>query len=207
MDQKIVEVAVGVLIDDKGRFLMASRLEGKPYAGWWEFPGGKLEAGETVSQALSREFNEELGIKVQKSAPWFVLERVYPHGHVRLHFERILSWIGSVDPKEGQEYQWFAGLEEANSQKILPMCDIVIRRLALPAVICISSDPQPDAVVKSAEETVSESYREALFALIDKGAPARDILAAGLTRLPLYVHAPAEELRHWIELGAHGVWI
>ena len=73
--REVTEVAVGVLIDKEGRFLMASRPQGKPYAGWWEFPGGKLEAGEAVTEALSREYAEELGVKVKKATPWFVFER------------------------------------------------------------------------------------------------------------------------------------
>lgn len=63
--REVTEVAVGVLIDKEGRFLMASRPQGKPYAGWWEFPGGKLEVGETVLEALRREYAEELGVTVK----------------------------------------------------------------------------------------------------------------------------------------------
>ena len=65
-----VDVAVGVLIDAQGRFLMTSRPEGKVYAGYWEFPGGKFEAGESGEQALRRELHEELGITIGASHPW-----------------------------------------------------------------------------------------------------------------------------------------
>ena len=69
--EKIVDVAVGVLIREDGRVLLSSRPEGKPYAGYWEFPGGKLEAGETVHGALARELREELGLELLDSTPWF----------------------------------------------------------------------------------------------------------------------------------------
>ena len=63
-------VACGILMKEDGGFLMGSRPEGKPYAGYWEFPGGKLEFGESVHQALAREMREELGLMVKDSAPW-----------------------------------------------------------------------------------------------------------------------------------------
>ena len=87
-EQKIVDVAVGVLIREDGRVLLASRPAGKPYAGYWEFPGGKLEEGETVHAALVRELKEELDIALADSFPWFVKEYRYEHAHVRLHFRR-----------------------------------------------------------------------------------------------------------------------
>ena len=68
--RKLVEVAVGVLLRVDGAFLLTSRPDGKPYAGYWEFPGGKLEAGESVQQALARELQEELGIEIASAQPW-----------------------------------------------------------------------------------------------------------------------------------------
>lgn len=129
--RKVTEVAIGILLDKTGRFLMASRPEGKPYAGWWEFPGGKLEAGETVLQALAREYAEELAVAVREATPWFVFEREYPHAHVRLHCCRITDWEGEPRPQEGQVYRWFDGLQQAQQERLLPMCDLVIRRLGL----------------------------------------------------------------------------
>lgn len=86
--RKVTEVAVGVMIQSDGRFLLAQRPAGKPYEGYWEFPGGKLEAGETVEAALARELHEELGLDVTQCARWRVLEHDYPHAYVRLHFAR-----------------------------------------------------------------------------------------------------------------------
>lgn len=106
-----VEVAVGVLIERdaagvEGRFLLSSRPEGKVYAGHWEFPGGKLEAGETVEQALRRELHEELGITIGAVQPWKVLLMDYPHARVRLHFCKVYDWRGAFEMREGQQIAW-----------------------------------------------------------------------------------------------------
>ena len=101
-----VDVAVGVLIDAAGRFLLASRPEGKVYAGYWEFPGGKLEAGETVEQALRRELHEELGIEIGAAQPWQVELVDYPHARVRLHFCKVFEWSAEPRPRERQQIAW-----------------------------------------------------------------------------------------------------
>ena len=101
-----VDVAVGVLFDADGRFLMTSRPEGKVYAGYWEFPGGKLEAGETVEQALRRELHEEIGITIGKAHPWQVEIVDYPHARVRLHFCKVFEWQGAFEMREGQQWAW-----------------------------------------------------------------------------------------------------
>ena len=101
-----VDVAVGVLIDAEGRFLMTSRPTGKVYADHWEFPGGKLESGETVAQALRRELNEELGIDIGQAHPWQVEMVDYPHALVRLHFCKVYEWAGDFEMREGQAMAW-----------------------------------------------------------------------------------------------------
>ena len=101
-----VDVAVGVLIDGEGRFLMTSRPTGKVYADHWEFPGGKLEVGETVAQALRRELNEELGIDIGRAHPWQVEMVDYPHALVRLHFCKVYEWAGEFEMREGQAMAW-----------------------------------------------------------------------------------------------------
>jgi len=101
-----VDVAVGVLIDWRGRFLLTSRPEGKVYAGYWEFPGGKIEAGETVEQALRRELHEELGITIGAATPWQVEIVDYPHARVRLHFCKVFDWRGEFEMREGQAMAW-----------------------------------------------------------------------------------------------------
>jgi 8-oxo-dGTP diphosphatase len=112
-----VEVAVGVLIErddagDEGRFLLTSRPEGKVYAGYWEFPGGKLEAGESVEDALRRELHEELGITIGHGPdavqPWKQLVMDYPHARVRLHFCKVFAWTGPFEMREAQQMAWQA---------------------------------------------------------------------------------------------------
>ncbi len=101
-----VDVAVGVLIDRDANFLLTSRPEGKVYAGYWEFPGGKLESGETVEQALRRELHEELGIDIGAVVPWRVELVDYEHARVRLHFCKVFDWQGSFQMREGQAMAW-----------------------------------------------------------------------------------------------------
>lgn len=105
-DRKVVEVAVGVLIAADGQFLMTSRPPGKVYAGYWEFPGGKLETGETVAQALRRELFEELGITIAEPEPWKIELVDYPHALVRLHFCKVFHWEGALQMREGQQFAW-----------------------------------------------------------------------------------------------------
>ena len=101
-----VDVAVGVLINAQGEFLLTSRPQGKVYAGYWEFPGGKIEAGESVSEALARELHEELGIVVEESK-WMITQRHdYPHADVELQFFIVTRWTGEIDPQEGQATAW-----------------------------------------------------------------------------------------------------
>jgi len=101
-----VDVAVGVLIAADGAFLLTSRPPGKVYAGYWEFPGGKLEAGETVEQALRRELHEELGITIGAAHAWKIELMDYPHARVRLHFCKVYEWQGAFEMREGQAMAW-----------------------------------------------------------------------------------------------------
>ncbi|WER45546.1 NUDIX domain-containing protein [Cupriavidus sp. WKF15] len=104
--RKVTEVAVGVLVQPDGRFLLAQRPGGKPYEGYWEFPGGKLELGETVEAALARELHEELGLDITECVRWHVLEHDYPHAYVRLHFCKVMAWRGDPVGREGQAFSW-----------------------------------------------------------------------------------------------------
>ena len=101
-----VDVAVGVLIDADGRFLLTSRPAGKVYAGYWEFPGGKLEAGESVEAALRRELHEELGIDIGPAQPWRIELVNYAHARVRLHFCKVFGWTGEFEMRERQAMSW-----------------------------------------------------------------------------------------------------
>lgn len=101
-----IDVAVGILMKENGDILLAQRPVGKPYEGYWEFPGGKVEPGETVEAALKREFMEELGIAINSAEPWCGVEYVYPHAHVRLHFYISHDWKGLPQSREGQQFSW-----------------------------------------------------------------------------------------------------
>lgn len=105
-DRKVVDVAVGVLIRPDGDFLLTSRPPGKVYEGYWEFPGGKLEAGETVEEALRRELQEEIGVTIGAAQPWKVEMVDYPHALVRLNFCKVFDWTGELHMHEGQSYAW-----------------------------------------------------------------------------------------------------
>jgi len=103
---KITEVAAAVIERPDGTFLLACRPEGKPYPGYWEFPGGKIEAGEDPRAALGRELKEELGIDVRAATPWITRVYAYTHATVRLHFFRVTAWDGEPQPLEDQGIAW-----------------------------------------------------------------------------------------------------
>ena len=105
-DRPVVAVAVGILIKPDGSFLLTSRPRGKVYAGYWEFPGGKIEAGESVQDALRRELVEELGIEVQAVDPWREEMVDYPHALVRLNFRKVHAWAGELRMREAQSCCW-----------------------------------------------------------------------------------------------------
>ena len=105
---KIVTVAACALVDADGRVLLAQRPEGKPLAGLWEFPGGKLEAGETPERTLIRELEEELGIVVKEAclAPLTFASHSYPDFHLLMPLYICRRWEGIVTAKEGQQLSW-----------------------------------------------------------------------------------------------------
>lgn len=105
-DRPVVEVAVGVLIRADGCFLLTSRPPGKVYEGYWEFPGGKLEPGESVEDALRRELREEIGVTIGAVQPWKAETVDYPHALVRLNFCKVFSWTGELLMQEGQSFAW-----------------------------------------------------------------------------------------------------
>jgi 8-oxo-dGTP diphosphatase len=105
-DRKVVDVAVGGLIRPDGDFLLTSRPPGKVYEGYWEFPGGKLEQGESVEAALRRELQEEIGVTIGAVHPWKVEMVDYPHALVRLNFCKVFEWAGELQMHEGQSCAW-----------------------------------------------------------------------------------------------------
>ena len=134
----IVEVAAAVILRADGAFLLAKRPQGKVYAGWWEFPGGKVEAGEPPQDALGRELHEELGIDVKRAWPWLTRVFTYPHATVRLNFFRVTAWSGEPHPKEGQDLAW-QRLDEPMLEPMLPANAPILASLALPSEYSISA--------------------------------------------------------------------
>jgi 8-oxo-dGTP diphosphatase len=133
----VTEVVAAVVTDRTGRFLLAQRPRGKVYAGYWEFPGGKVEPDEALSQALRRELEEELGITVDVAYPWISLTYRYPHAFVQLRFFRVVDWVGELHPHEGQAVAW-QRIDDLGVAPLLPANGPVLRALALPHVYGIS---------------------------------------------------------------------
>lgn len=134
---KRLEVAAAVVQRDDGEFLLAERPAGKVYAGFWEFPGGKIEAGESPYHALVRELHEELGIEVELAYPWISRIYAYPHATVRLHFFRVVRWRGEPHGKESQRLCWQYP-EALTVAPLLPANGPILRALSLPPVYAIS---------------------------------------------------------------------
>lgn len=133
-----VAVAVAILIKPNGEFLLAQRPEGKAYAGWWEFPGGKVEPGERVVDALKRELHEELGVDIRQAYPWLTIRHVYEHANVRLHVYRVTVWDGDPHGRENQAFQWHS-VSDLNVSPLLPAAAPMIKALALPEIYALTN--------------------------------------------------------------------
>ena len=139
---RVVEVAAAILLrqGDKGtEYLLAQRPEGKVYAGYWEFPGGKVEPGETLRAALVREIQEELGVTIDQAWPWLCCEYSYPHANVRLKFFRATSWHGTIQPIEHSGFVWVRFGDQAPVEPVLPANGPILRALTLPSTYAISN--------------------------------------------------------------------
>jgi 8-oxo-dGTP diphosphatase len=135
-DREIAVVAAVIERPD-GSFLLAQRPEGKVYAGYWEFPGGKVEPGESPEAALRRELHEELGVEVRESFPWITRTHAYPHGTVRLDFRRVVDWGGDPHPHENQGFAW----QSSGAVDVAPMLPAnapVLKALSLPTTCGIT---------------------------------------------------------------------
>lgn len=106
MAVKRVHVAVGVIVNDAGEVCIARRPEGKHLAGLWEFPGGKVEHGESVFEALKRELNEELAITIKGAAPLVKIDFQYPEKSVCLDVHIVQNFSGVAHGRESQEVRW-----------------------------------------------------------------------------------------------------
>lgn len=172
---KIVEVAAAVMLRANGReFLLAQRPEDKVYAGYWEFPGGKVEPGETVRQALIRELQEELGITVTACSPWLTRQFTYPHATVRLNFWRVTAWdgeIGITAPLEHSAVEWQKTGAAASVAPILPANDPILKALSLPTTMAITmaENEGTERQLERLEEALNAGLR--LIQIRDKTLP------------------------------------
>ncbi len=157
-----LDVAVAIIRREDGRVLLAQRPVGKPWEGYWEFPGGKIETGEDARRALARELHEELGVDTDRVYPWVTQEYAYPDNFagseigrpqaarrgratdgahlksVRLHFYRVTEWHGQPHGREGQRMSW-EDPAAIDVGPLLPANDRVLRALCLPSIYAISN--------------------------------------------------------------------
>ena len=139
---KVVEVAAAILLREENghsEFLLAQRPEGKVYAGYWEFPGGKVEPGESLREALVREIQEELGVTIDRAWPWLSCEFTYPHARVRLKFFRANSWHGEISPIEHSGIVWLKIGGEIPVSPVLPANGPILRALELPPIYALTN--------------------------------------------------------------------
>ncbi len=180
----ITRVAAAVILRPDGRVLLAQRPAGKPYAGYWEFPGGKLEPGETPAHAVARELHEELGLTVRRAAPWFTQEFVYPHAHVELNFFRVFAWEGDPVGHDGQAFAWQAP-GAFDVAPLLPANTRVLAALELPGVYGITraGEVGEDVFLARAETALRAGLR--LIQVREKGWPLERVerFAAALARI------------------------
>lgn len=137
MSEPVIDVAAAAIFNEAGAVLLACRPAGRPWAGYWEFPGGKFEADECARDCLARELNEELGITIEIAHPWITRVYRYPEKTVRLHFARVMAWRGSLQAREGQALSWQAPTD-VRVAPLLPANAPILRALALPPIYAIT---------------------------------------------------------------------
>ena len=169
-----------------GAVLLAQRPPGKPYAGYWEFPGGKLEPGETPAHALARELHEELGITVVRAAPWLVQEFVYPHAHVELNFFRVFAFEGEPASHDGQAFAW-QDPYAIDVAPLLPANTRVLAALTLPSVYAITcaADASNVPFIDRVRGTLEAGVRLIQVREPELAPPRRDALARQIIDLAM----------------------
>jgi len=184
LNTRPVEVVAAVIERPDGRFLLAQRPAGKVYAGYWEFPGGKVEPGEPLAAALARELHEELGIEVEIADPWIVRIYAYPHAKVKLNFFRVRAWHGEPHGKERQQLAW----QRASAVDVAPLLPAnapVLRALQLPFEYAITHAGEIGAAeqLSRLDERLAQGLR--LIQVREKGmqAPALERFAGAAIAL------------------------
>ena len=178
----VVEVAAAVIQRADGAFLLAQRPAGKVYAGYWEFPGGKVEAGEASEHALARELHEEIGIDACTAYPWITRVYAYPHATVRLNFFRVTAWKGDPHPREEQAITW----QHFGAPLVAPMLPAnapVLAALALPHEYAITDAENRgrDPMLVKVRERLAAGLK--LVQVRDKDLPCREEFARSVLRL------------------------
>ena len=209
MTQQITEVAVAVFIKPDGSFLLSSRPEGKPYPGYWEFPGGKIEPGESVQKALKRELMEELNVAITNATPWFSFMMVYTHATVRLNCWRVTAWQGEMRGMERQQFQW-QQLDAITVTPTLPGCVPIFKALALPSIYAITNATEMGvaAYLNRLERALENGLK--LIQIREKNMPADECLQFA-TRVVQLGHAHGarvlinDDLGMALKIGADGV--
>jgi 8-oxo-dGTP diphosphatase len=153
-----VEAAVAVIVREDGQVLLGQRPEGKPWAGWWEFPGGKIEEGEAPAHALQRELHEEIGIEPLESYPWLTRVFAYPERTVKLRFFVVRQWSGEPHGKENQQLAWQSPAS-VSVTPLLPANAPVMEALRLPSVYAITN----------VQEMGEAAFFAALESALDRG--------------------------------------
>ncbi len=209
MNNPLVEVVAAVIERPDGAFLLAQRPADKVYAGYWEFPGGKVEPGEPFAAALARELHEELGIEVERAYPWIVRSYVYPHAAVRLNFFRVRAWRGELHGKEAQQLAW-QRTDTLEVAPLLPANAPVLRALQLPFEYAITHAGEigAEAQLQRLDQRLAQGLK--LIQVREKGLQA-DALAhfAGTVIARARAHGANVLINSDIELaedlGADGV--
>ena len=171
INRNVVDVAAAVIIRADGSFLLGQRAPDTFYPGYWEFPGGKVESGETPRAALARELREELGIEVARAYPWIVRQHVYEHAHVRLHFFRVLEWQGEIRDHIHAALTWQRA-DTVSATPMLPANGPILSALALPALYAIThaADIGTEAQLARLERALEASLR--LIQVREPGLPS-----------------------------------
>lgn len=172
----MLEVVAAVLTRPNGEVMLAARPQGKAYAGYWEFPGGKVEAGESLGQALARELKEELGIDTIRATRWITRVFAYPHATVRLNFFRVWDWRGEPHPHEGQTFAWDNPAQHT-VEPLLPANFPILKALQLPSVYGISYAQSlgREGFLQKLDAALGKGLR--LIQVRDKDLPEADRLA------------------------------
>ena len=188
-----VRVAVGILRRADGRVLLAQRLAGTPYPGYWEFPGGKVEPGESTSHALARELHEELGIEIERASPWLTQRYTYPHADVELNFFRVFEWRGEPHGRDGQAIAWQLPGAFAVAP-LLPANAAILRALELPPIygITMADELGEEPFLERAQAAITAGLR--LIEVREKSWPRERLETFAMCLLPVAHAAGARVL-------------